>query len=232
MERASKFIRGLGLPGDTLTADELACAAWPIAVGKTVAAHTRAARLVRTKLIVEVEDHIWRKQLFTLSRQILANLAKSVGPNLVDDLEFKVVPRRRDPARATVSTSDAAAGRGRRHRRPGTARHLSRGAEKGAGVKITEKEVRYVADLANLKLTDAEVGKLRADLDGILDHFDKLNEADTSGVEPMAQVLFDAEPTATLREDVPVPPLGNQAALANAPQAGAGYFKVPKVIER
>ena len=48
----------------------------------------------------------------------------------------------------------------------------------------------------------------------------------------MAQVLFDAEPTATLREDIPAPPLGNQAALANAPQAGAGYFKVPKVIER
>jgi len=99
-------------------------------------------------------------------------------------------------------------------------------------VKITEKEVRYVAELANLKLTDAEVTHLRADLDGILGHFDKLNEADTSGVQPMAQVLFDAEPTATLREDVPVPPLGNQAALANAPQASAGYFKVPKVIER
>jgi aspartyl-tRNA(Asn)/glutamyl-tRNA(Gln) amidotransferase subunit C len=99
-------------------------------------------------------------------------------------------------------------------------------------VKITEKEVRYVAELANLRLTDAEIGKLRADLDGILVHFDKLNEANTSGVEPMAQVLFDAEPTATLREDVPAPPLGNAAALANAPQAGAGYFKVPKVIER
>ena len=99
-------------------------------------------------------------------------------------------------------------------------------------MKITEKEVRYVADLANLSLSDAEVGKLRADLDGILDHFDKLNEADTTGVEPMTQVLFDAEPTATLREDIPVPPLGNQAALANAPQSGAGYFKVPKVIER
>ena len=99
-------------------------------------------------------------------------------------------------------------------------------------MKITEKEVRYVADLANLNLSDAEVGKLRADLDGILDHFDKLNEADTTGVEPMTQVLFDAEPTATLREDIPVPPLGNQAALANAPQSGAGYFKVPKVIER
>jgi aspartyl-tRNA(Asn)/glutamyl-tRNA(Gln) amidotransferase subunit C len=48
----------------------------------------------------------------------------------------------------------------------------------------------------------------------------------------MAQVLFDAGETATLRDDVPVPPLGNQAALANAPQPGAGYFKVPKVIER
>jgi hypothetical protein len=103
MERASKFIRRLGLPGDTLTAGELACAAWPIAVGKRIAAHTRAARLVRTKLIVEVEDAIWRNQLFALSRQILANLAKSVGPNLVEDLEFKVVPRRRDPARAMTA---------------------------------------------------------------------------------------------------------------------------------
>ena len=99
-------------------------------------------------------------------------------------------------------------------------------------MKITEGEVRYVADLANLKLTEAEVARLRADLDGILQHMDKLNELDTSGVEPMAQVLYEAEETATLRADIPVPPLGNQAALANAPQPGAGYFKVPKVIER
>ena len=99
-------------------------------------------------------------------------------------------------------------------------------------MKITEKEVRYVADLANLNLTEAEVAKFRADLDGILDHVAKLNEADTTGIEPMAQVLFEADATATLREDIPVSPLGNQAALANAPQAGAGYFKVPKVIER
>jgi aspartyl-tRNA(Asn)/glutamyl-tRNA(Gln) amidotransferase subunit C len=99
-------------------------------------------------------------------------------------------------------------------------------------VKITEKEVRYVAGLSNLNLTDAEVAKFQADLDGILEHMDRLNEIDTSGVEPMSQVLFDAEESATLRADVPVPPLGNQAALSNAPQAGAGYFKVPKVIER
>ena len=99
-------------------------------------------------------------------------------------------------------------------------------------MKITEKEVRYVADLANLTLTDAEVAKLRGDLDGILEHFDQLNRVDTSGVEPMAQVLFESGETATLREDVPVTPIGNAAAMANAPIHGAGYFKVPKVIER
>lgn len=99
-------------------------------------------------------------------------------------------------------------------------------------MKITEKEVRYVAGLANLQLTDLEVSKLQADLDGILEHMDKLKEIDTEGVEPMAQVLFGAGETATLRADVPVAPLGNEAALANAPQPGAGYFKVPQVIER
>ena len=99
-------------------------------------------------------------------------------------------------------------------------------------MKITEKEVRYVAGLANLKLSDEEVARLRNDLDGILEHIDKLNQIDTNGVEPMAQVLFDAEETATLRPDVPHTPLGSQAALANAPQSGPGYFKVPKVIER
>ena len=61
---------------------------------------------------------------------------------------------------------------------------------------------------------------------------DTLNELDTSNVEPMAQVLYEAEETATLRDDQERPPLGNEAALANAPLAGSGYYKVPKVIER
>ena len=99
-------------------------------------------------------------------------------------------------------------------------------------MKITEKEVRYVADLANLNLTDEEVVRLRADLDGILQHMDRLNEIDTTGVEPMAQVLYAAGENSALRADVPAPPLGNAAATANAPQPGAGYFKVPNVIER
>jgi aspartyl-tRNA(Asn)/glutamyl-tRNA(Gln) amidotransferase subunit C len=99
-------------------------------------------------------------------------------------------------------------------------------------VKITEKEVRYVADLANLKLTGEEIGRLSKDLDEILTHIDTLNELDTSNVQPMAQVLYDAEENATLREDRERPYLDNEAALANAPVSGAGYFKVPKVIER
>ena len=99
-------------------------------------------------------------------------------------------------------------------------------------MKITEKEVRYVADLANLQLTDPEIGSLAKDLDEILSYIDTLNELDTSNVEPMAQVLYEADETATLRADTERAPLGNEAALANAPLAGNGYYKVPKVIER
>lgn len=99
-------------------------------------------------------------------------------------------------------------------------------------MKITEKEVRYVADLGNLTLTDDEVKHMQKDLDEILTHMDKLNELDTSNVEPMAQVLYEGEETATLREDHGRATLTNEEALANAPVSGAGYYKVPLVIER
>jgi aspartyl-tRNA(Asn)/glutamyl-tRNA(Gln) amidotransferase subunit C len=99
-------------------------------------------------------------------------------------------------------------------------------------LKITEKEVRYVADLGNLKLNDEEVAKFTKDLDEILVHMDKLAEIDTGDIAPMSQVLYEAEETATLRPDLERPPLGQQVALENSPQAGAGYFKVPRVIER
>jgi len=104
MERASKLIRGLRLSGDVITAEEVACAAWPDAVGKKVAIHTRAAKLVRNRLVVEVEDATWQRQLAALSRHILANLERSLGPGLVGDLEFRVTPRRREPQRAQQAT--------------------------------------------------------------------------------------------------------------------------------
>lgn len=99
-------------------------------------------------------------------------------------------------------------------------------------MKITEQEVRRVADLANLALRDEEVARMALDLSGILTHIDKLNELDTSSVEPMAQVLFDAEETATLREDRERPTLTNAEAVGNAPVTSGGYYKVPRVIER
>jgi aspartyl-tRNA(Asn)/glutamyl-tRNA(Gln) amidotransferase subunit C len=99
-------------------------------------------------------------------------------------------------------------------------------------LKITEEEVRKVAKLGNVTLTQEEVVRFSHDMTEILTHIEKLNELDTENVAPMAQVLYEAEETATLREDRERPPLGNAAALANAPLAGNGYYKVPLVIER
>jgi aspartyl-tRNA(Asn)/glutamyl-tRNA(Gln) amidotransferase subunit C len=99
-------------------------------------------------------------------------------------------------------------------------------------MKITETDVRRVAELANLALSDVEVASMAHDMSGILTHIEKLNELDTTGVQPMSQVLYEASDTATLREDVERPSLSNADAVANAPTAGAGYYKVPLVIER
>jgi aspartyl-tRNA(Asn)/glutamyl-tRNA(Gln) amidotransferase subunit C len=97
---------------------------------------------------------------------------------------------------------------------------------------LTEKEVRYVANLANLSLTEEEIGRMVNDLGGILEQMDRLAEIDTEGVAPMAQVLFETDETATLRPDVERAPLGSELAVANAPVTSGGFFKVPKVIER
>lgn len=99
-------------------------------------------------------------------------------------------------------------------------------------MKLTESEVRYVADLGNLRLTEEEVARMAKDLGEILTHIEKLNELNTDSVEPMAQVLYEAEETATLRADQERPTLSNDLALENAPLKGGGYYKVPLVIER
>jgi len=109
--------------------------------------------------------------------------------------------------------------------------------ERENDLKLTETEVRYVANLANLNLTPDEIERMVHDLSGILEHMDRLAGIDTAGidiesVEPMAQVLYETDETATLRPDTERAPLGNQLALANAPAAGHGYFRVPKVVER
>lgn len=99
-------------------------------------------------------------------------------------------------------------------------------------MKLTEKDVRYVANLANLSLTADEVGHMVHDLGGILELMDQLAGIDTEDLAPMSQVLYATGETATLRPDVERAPIGNDLAIANAPISGAGYYKVPRVIER
>ena len=99
-------------------------------------------------------------------------------------------------------------------------------------MKITEKEVRYIAGLANLNLSDDDVTKYVGDMEKILGYVEKLSELDTSDVEPMTQVLFDADETGTLRDDTLGESYTQQKALQSAPVAGAGHFKIPLVISR
>ena|SRR5215471_3567691 len=112
-------------------------------------------------------------------------------------------------------------------------------------MKVTEKEVGYVADLANLELTDDERARLVRDLNSILDYVEHLSELKTDGVEPMTlgadRYGIDQAREGTdrfayasredihngLRESLP-----HDAALQNAPETDGTFFEVPKVIER
>ena len=112
-------------------------------------------------------------------------------------------------------------------------------------MKVTEKDVAYVADLANLELTEDERRGMLRDLNSILDYVDRLNELDTSDVPPMAQVsdrygVDEARKGSERfsyanREDILEglrKSLPHAEALANAPDADGDFFRVPKVIER
>jgi aspartyl-tRNA(Asn)/glutamyl-tRNA(Gln) amidotransferase subunit C len=112
-------------------------------------------------------------------------------------------------------------------------------------MKVTEKDVAYVADLANLELTQDERRLLLRDLNSILDYVDRLSQLDTTDVPPMAQVSdrygVDQSRTGSSRfayasrEDILEglrKSLPHEVALQNAPDTDGTFFKVPKVIER
>jgi aspartyl-tRNA(Asn)/glutamyl-tRNA(Gln) amidotransferase subunit C len=102
-------------------------------------------------------------------------------------------------------------------------------------MKVTEKDVAYVADLANLELTDQERQRMLKDLNSILDYIDRLNELDTADVPPMAQISVESGQPAVkpaCRDDVPRPSLPHADAMKNAPETDGDFFKVPKVIEK
>ena len=112
-------------------------------------------------------------------------------------------------------------------------------------MKVTDQDVAYVADLANLDLTEEERTHMVRDLNSILEYVDKLGRLNTDKVEPMAQVsdryAVDTPKVGSehfayaSREDILFglrPSLPHEEALANAPDADENFFKVPKVIER
>jgi len=89
--------------------------------------------------------------------------------------------------------------------------------------------VERVASLAKLSFADDEKLKIQEDLSKIVSFFDKLNEVDTDGVEPL---IFMTDEVNAFREDVAFTEITKAQALKNAPQKNSDYFKVPKVIER
>ena len=99
MERAAKSFAKLKLDA-AISQEDLARAAWPAAVGRRIAAHASAKAVVRVRMIVEVDDAVWQKQLFHLRFQILAKLRESVDPQIVNDIEFRIATPRRPPQSA------------------------------------------------------------------------------------------------------------------------------------
>ena len=99
-------------------------------------------------------------------------------------------------------------------------------------MKISKEDVLKVAALANLELSEAEVASYQGQLDEILTYIDKLNELDTSMVEPLTQVVAASEDDSALREDVVVRADIIAEVLEGAPDPEAPYFRVPKVIDK
>jgi aspartyl-tRNA(Asn)/glutamyl-tRNA(Gln) amidotransferase subunit C len=105
-------------------------------------------------------------------------------------------------------------------------------------MKITREDVLRVAELAHLELSEAEIEMFSRQLDSILTYVEKLNELDTTNVEPMSQVTPAAAsnqaavPGTPLREDRPAPCNIIGDVLAGAPDPSPPYFRVPRVIER
>ena len=95
-------------------------------------------------------------------------------------------------------------------------------------MRLSPAEVDHIALLSRLELSDSERERAATELTQILSYFEKLNELNTENIEPTAQVF---PTTNVLREDVVHPSLSPTEALQNAPEAAAGMFQVPRVVE-
>lgn len=107
MDQASHILAQWPGVSDVTSQERIACGVWKRAVGKTIAQRTRALKLVRTTLVVEVEDELWKKNLWGLRYQILRNLHKALGPDIVSALELRVMPAGIGPQRETGPALEA-----------------------------------------------------------------------------------------------------------------------------
>jgi hypothetical protein len=105
MEHAGRSFARSKAARACLTPEERACAAWPAAVGKRLAGRARAVTLVRERLVVEVEDALWQRNLYSLRFQILENLAACLGEDSPRDIEFRIGVPRRPPMREETPLS-------------------------------------------------------------------------------------------------------------------------------
>ena len=94
--------------------------------------------------------------------------------------------------------------------------------------RIDQQQVRKVAKLSRLELTDREVQEFTGQLGAILEYVEKMNELDTDNVEPLAHCLPVSN---VFREDCVKQSLGTEKALANAPDRDGAFFKVPKILD-
>jgi aspartyl-tRNA(Asn)/glutamyl-tRNA(Gln) amidotransferase subunit C len=93
---------------------------------------------------------------------------------------------------------------------------------------LSEDDIRNVADLARLNLSEQEISELRPQLSKLIEYVAVLDEVNTDGIEPMVHAIVQ---TNVFREDVRRDPLPREDALANAPKTDGKYFLVPQIIE-
>ena len=97
-------------------------------------------------------------------------------------------------------------------------------------MKIDGARVDYIANLAQLAVTEEEKRELIGHMNSILDYVEQLNRLDTRGIEPTAQVVHTSEQNYSWRADRDRPGFSQEQSLGNGPATGSGHFKVPKVI--
>lgn len=105
MQRAAKLLSKIKLQNAKLAPEEFAEAVWPSAVGRRLAQRTGQVKLYGRKLVVDVDDATWQRQLSTMANQILLKVQAIAGPGMIDHVEFRVGAPRRGPQAALAITA-------------------------------------------------------------------------------------------------------------------------------